>query len=92
MIQATHFDLPGYFIIASQQHSFLLFDPEGKLKGSCTRGHTYLGALAWLASEGKVNADFELMRIAEPEMYKEAVDFALSALRGQKSMSNESMG
>jgi hypothetical protein len=86
MIQATHFDLPGHFTIASQQHPFLLFDPEEKLKGSYTRWHTYLGALVWLASEGKVNADFELMRITEPEMYKDSVDFALSALRGQKPM------
>jgi hypothetical protein len=91
MIQATHFDLPGYFIIASWQHPFLFFDPEGKLKGSYTRGHTYLGALAWLASEGKVNADFELMRITEPEMYEDSVNFALTVLRGQKPMSNESM-
>ena len=82
MIQATHFDLPGHFVIASWEHPFLLFDPEGKLKGSCTRWHTYLGALAWLASEGKVNADFELMRIIEPEMYGESVDYLLSVLRG----------
>ena len=81
MIQATHFDLPGYFIIASRQHPFFLFDPEGKLKGSYTRWHTYLGALAWLASEGKVNTDFELMRITQPEMYRESVDYLLSVLR-----------
>jgi hypothetical protein len=92
MIRATHFDLPGHFIIASWQHPFLLFDPGGTLKGSYTRWHTYLGALAWLTSEGKVNADFELMRITEPEMYRESVDYLLSALQGQKAMSNESTG
>lgn len=92
MIQATHFDLPGHFIIASQQHPFLLFDPEGTLRGSYTRWRTYLGALAWLSSEGKVNADFELLRITNPGLYREAVNYLLSALQGQKSMSNESTG
>jgi len=82
MIQAACFDLPGYFMIASDQHPFLLFDPEGTLKGSYTEWHTYLGALAWLASEGQVNANFELMRITNPELYEEAVDYLLSALQG----------
>jgi hypothetical protein len=82
MIQATHFDLPGYFVIASQQHPFLLFDPEGTLKGSYTKWRTYLGALAWLASDGKVNADFELLRITNPELYRESVGYLLSALQG----------
>ena len=91
MIQATHFDLPGYFVIASQQHPFLLFDPEGTLKGSYTKWRTHLGALAWVASEGKVDADFELMRITDPDLYREALDYLLSALRAQKSMGNESM-
>jgi hypothetical protein len=82
MIHATSFDLPGHFVIASQQYPFLLFDSEGKLKGSYTRWHTYLGALAWLVSGGKVNADFELMRITKPDMYRESVDYLLSVLRG----------
>lgn len=82
MIQATCFDLPGYFIIASQEHPFLLFDPEGTLKGSYTKWRTYLGALAWLVSEGKVNAEFELLQISNPELYRESVDYLLSALRG----------
>ena len=29
----THYDLPGFFVIASEEHPFLLFDPEGTLKG-----------------------------------------------------------
>jgi hypothetical protein len=91
-IQATHFDLPGHFIIASQQYPFLLFDPEGTLKGSYTKWCTYLGALAWLASDGKVNADFELMRITNPELYRESVGYLRSALQGRESMSNESTG
>ncbi len=82
MIQATYFDLPGYFIIAGQQYPFLLFDPEGTLKGSYAKWRTYLGALAWLVSEGKVNADFELLRITNPGLYREAADYLLGALRG----------
>lgn len=82
MIQATHFDLPGYFIIAGQQYPFLLFDPGGTLKGSYTKWRTYLGALAWLVSEGKVSADFELLRITNPGLYREAADYLLGALRG----------
>lgn len=82
MIQVTHFDLPGHFIIASQQHPFLLFDPDGTLKGSYTRWYTYLGALAWLVSGGKVGGDFELLRVTNPALYHEALDYLLSALQG----------
>lgn len=56
----THFDLPGYFILASQEHPFLLFDPEGNLKGSDTNWFTYAGALAFLVSDGKVRVSFGL--------------------------------
>lgn len=73
MIQVTHFDLPGHFIIASWEHPFSLFDPEGILKGSYTTWCTYLGALAWLASGGKVGASFEFLEVANRELYEEAV-------------------
>lgn len=92
MIQVTHFDLPGYFIIAGWKHPFSLFDPEGKLKGSYTIWRTYLGALAWLVSGGEMNTDFDLLEVANPRLYEEAVDYLLSALQAQKSMSNESTG
>jgi len=82
MIRVTHFDLPGHFIIASQEHPFLLFDPDGTLKGSYTRWYTYLGALAWMVSGGKVRGDFELLRVTHPILYREAVDYLLSALQG----------
>ncbi len=81
MIKATHFDLPGHFIIASQQHPLLLFDPEGTLKGSYTKWRTYMGALAWLASDGAVDANFELLRTTNPKLYKEALGYLLNALR-----------
>jgi len=81
LIQVTHFDLPGYFIIASQQHPLLLFDPEGVLKGSYTRWRTYMGALAWLVSGGVVNANFELLRTTNRRLYFEAIGYLLNALR-----------
>ena len=73
MIQVTHFDLPGHFIIASWEHPFSLFDPEGILKGSYTTWCTYLGALACLVSGGKVSTDFELLEVANRQLYEEAV-------------------
>ena len=48
LIHATHFDLPAHFVIASERHPLLLFDPQGILKGSYTRWHTHLGALAYI--------------------------------------------
>ncbi len=56
----THFDLPGFFILASEEHPFLLFDPEGDLKGSYTRWYTHAGALAFLVTDGRLQASFGL--------------------------------
>lgn len=80
----THFDLPGFFLIASEEHPFLLFDPDGTLKGSYTRWYTFAGALAYLVSGGKVQTSFGLtwqedrrlygkvMRILKEELEKKA--------------------
>jgi hypothetical protein len=84
MIGLTHFDLPGHFIIASQEHPFLLFDPQGILKGSHTRWYTYLGALAYLASDGRVKASFQRLRSENERLYQEALGFLLEALRREK--------
>jgi hypothetical protein len=73
-LEASHFDLPGGFIIADPDYALLLFDPAGDLKGSCISGISYLGALAWMATEGRVAADFQLMRREAPEFYQRAVD------------------
>lgn len=81
MIEVTRFHLPGYFIIASEQYPLLLFDPTGVLKGSHTRWHTYLGALAWMASGGRVNSQFELMRTTNPRLYRESVTCLRQLLR-----------
>jgi hypothetical protein len=81
MIEVTCFDLPGHFIIASDQYPLLLFDPTGTLKGSYTQWQTYLGALAWLASEGRVNSQFELLRAINPRLYRESVACLRQMLR-----------
>jgi hypothetical protein len=81
MIGVTHFDLPGHFIIASQEHPFLLFDPQGILKGSYTRWYTYLGALAYLASGGLVKASFQQLWGENDKLYQEALGFLREALR-----------
>lgn len=70
---ATHFDLPGDFVIADADYPLILFDPRGALKGSSVTGISYLGALAYLVSEGRVASDFQRMRREAPHMYREAV-------------------
>jgi hypothetical protein len=81
LLQATHFDLPGYFIIASEQHPLLLFAPDGTLKGSHTRGHSYLGALAYIVTDGKVNRRFGRLCAADRALHDEALHYLLQALQ-----------
>jgi hypothetical protein len=81
MIHATHFDLPGGFIIASREHPFLLFDPQGLLKGSYTRWRSYLGVLAYLVTDGAVNAAFLHLQEEGGPLYSQAVGYLLQALQ-----------
>ena len=83
LIHATHFDLPAHFIIASQEHPLLLFDPQGLLKGSYTRWHTYLGALAYIVSDGKRNACFGRLHAENKPLYDEALRYLLEALKSE---------
>jgi hypothetical protein len=80
LIAATHFDLPSYFVIASAEHPLLLFDPQGILKGSFGRGFSYLGALAYIASGGRVAVPFARLPLEEPALYRQAVSFAIEAI------------
>lgn len=80
MLRVTWFDLPGYFIIASDEHPLLLFDPDDYLKGSYVKWRTHLGALAFLVSGGKVNADFIRLSHEFPASYDEAVEILLDIL------------
>jgi hypothetical protein len=81
LMRATHFDLPSHFVVASQEHPLLLFAPQGLLKGSYTRWHTYLGALAYIVSAGKRNAHFGRLHAENKALYDEALEYLLQALR-----------
>ncbi|MBI1802771.1 MAG: hypothetical protein HY259_06030 [Chloroflexi bacterium] len=80
VMRAVNFDLPSEFVIASDEHPFLLFDPAGELKGSYTKGHSYLGALAYHVSKGRTTATFNTMRHFDRELYDRAVNSLLRAL------------
>jgi len=81
LLKATHFDLPAHFVIASQEHPLLMFDPQGLLKGSFTRWFTRLGALAYMVSGGKVNRDFGELPEEDRSLYEEAMGYLLDALQ-----------
>ena len=82
-MQATHLDLPGDFIIASDEHPFLLFAPDGALAGSYTWWYTYLGALAYYVSGGRVRGTFNRVWREDRALYREALGYVLTALGGQ---------
>jgi len=74
MYRATWFDLPGHFIIASDEHPFLLFDPAGELKGAFVDWYTHLGALTYLYTDGAVQADFLRTFRESPSLYRQALE------------------
>jgi len=73
MYRATWFDLPGYFIIASDEHPFYLYDPAGVLKGSYVDWCTYLGALTYLYTDGDVKGSFIPVFRESPSLYRLAL-------------------
>lgn len=81
VMRAANFDLPSEFVIASDEHPFLLFDPSGDLKGSYVKGHSYLGALAYYVSKGSNTATFNTMRHLDRDLYERAVESMLRELR-----------
>ncbi len=83
VMRAANFDLPSEFVISSDEHPFLLFDPSGELKGSYVKGHSYLGALAYYASKGKTTATFNTMRHLDRALYDRAVETMLKELRNK---------
>jgi hypothetical protein len=74
------FDLPGYFVIASPTHPFLLYDPAGDLKGSYTEWRTHLGALAYMVS-GQ-DASFVGLQVENRALYEQALGYLLEAVKG----------
>jgi hypothetical protein len=80
VLQAAAFDLPGEFIIASPEHPFRLVAPDGTLRGSSIQWRTYLGALAFFASDGRVDAPFIRFWLEAEKSYSQAVEFCLMAL------------
>jgi hypothetical protein len=77
---ATHFDLPGGFVIADNDYPLLLFDPDGGLKGTSVRGISLLGALSYMVSGGRVASDFQRTRRESPGLYRRALEELQSAL------------
>ncbi len=79
----THFDLPGFFLLASEEHPFLLFDPAGDLKGSYTRWYTHAGALAFLVTDGRLQASFGLTWQEDRRLYRKVMQ-ALNELNEEE--------
>lgn len=85
IFQLTHFDLPGHFIIASDEHPFLLFDPGGVLKGSYTKWYTYAGALAFMVTDGNLQTSFGLIWQKDRELYQRVLDKLQEMLKDKRS-------
>jgi hypothetical protein len=83
VLDVTHFDLPGFFVIASDEHPLLMYAPSGVLKGSYVRWRTCLGALAFLATDGRVNSGFLRLAREAQDTYQEAVGYLREALAHQ---------
>lgn len=73
MYGATWLDLPGHFIIASDEHPFYLYDPAGVLKGAYVDWFTYLGALTYLYTAGDIKGNFLRVWRASPSLYRQAL-------------------
>lgn len=80
IFRAAAFDLPGDFVIASPEHPFRLVASDGSLRGSFVQWRTYLGALAYFVSGGRVDADFIRFWAESEASYRQAVDLCLEAL------------
>jgi hypothetical protein len=83
ILRAAAFDLPGEFVIASPEHPFQLVSADGVLRGSGILWRTYLGALSFYVSGGRIDADFVRFSMEAEESYRQAVEFCLTALEGK---------
>ncbi len=80
LFRAAAFELPGEFIIASPEHPFRLVASDGTLRGSSIQWRTYLGALAFFASGGLIDADLIRFWAEARESYHQAVDVCLAVI------------
>jgi hypothetical protein len=85
----THFDLPGFFVLASEEHPLLLFDPNGTLKGSYTRWYTHAGALAYLVSDGKVATSFGLTWQEDRVLYRKVMKILNEEMEKKKRSASD---
>jgi len=81
------FDLPGYFVIASPSHPFLLYDPAGTLKGGYIQWRTHLGALSYMV--GGLDASFIRLQIETPVLYQQSLNYLLQAVHERGFKNNE---
>ena len=91
LFRAAAFDLPGEFVIASPEHPFRLVAGDGTLRGSSVEWRTYLGALAFFASGGKVDADLVRFWAEARASYDQAVQACLAAIRSEKAQPGDTM-
>jgi hypothetical protein len=80
ILHASAFELPGEFILASPEHPFRLLAGDGQLRGSFVEWRTYLGALSYFVSGGRVRASFLRLWAEAEDSYRQAVDICLQAL------------
>jgi hypothetical protein len=81
MLRAAAYELPGEYIIASPEHPFRLVAHDGIMRGSSIRWRTYLGALAFFASCGEIDAPFIRFWAEAEDSYRVAVDHCLMTLK-----------
>jgi hypothetical protein len=89
ILRAASFDLPGEFVIASPEHPFRLVAPDGTLRGSSMQWRSYLGALSFYASGGRVNSSFIRFWVEARESYDLAVEQCLVVLNEMHRLSDE---
>jgi hypothetical protein len=80
-LQAAAFDLPGEFILGSPEHPLRLVAPDRTLRGSGMQWRTYLGALSFFVSGGRVDASFIRFWAEAEQSYRQAVDLCLATLQ-----------
>ena len=77
MLRAAAYELPGEYLIASPEHPFRLVAHDGIMRGGSTQWRTYLGALAFFASGGEMDAPLIRFWVKAEDSYCVAVEHCL---------------